>query len=113
MNILKKRGFYKLTPLYRPNSTGSFQYLKSLDYPIKAPDGTDFSLHVNKYKKESGCYTWSYEAYLSGNKLGFIECVKNSSGDWVAYRKQYQFVKFDPREKNSSMFLQVNNLKII
>ncbi|WP_338419680.1 site-specific DNA-methyltransferase [Metamycoplasma hominis] len=97
--FFKERGYYKLTLLFRPSSTGSFQYLKSLDYPIEAPDGTTFMLHVNKYKPESGCYTWSYDAYKAGNKLGFIECKKNSNDEWVAFRKQYQFVKFDPRTK--------------
>jgi len=52
-----ERGYYKRTFLFRPSSTGSFQYIKSLDYPIVAPDGTEFMLHVNKYKPESGCYT--------------------------------------------------------
>ncbi|MCV3754349.1 site-specific DNA-methyltransferase, partial [Ureaplasma zalophigenitalium] len=93
----KDRGYYKLTMLYRPSSTGSFQYTKSLDYPIKAPDGTYFELHVNKHKKESGCYTWAYKTYLEGEKLGFIECKKNSDNEWVAYRKQYEKVKFDPK----------------
>ena len=94
-----ERGYYKLTYLFHPSSTGSFQYLKSLDYPIKAPDGSDFMLHVNKYKPESGRYTWGYDAYLSGSKLGFIECKKNEDNEWVAFRKQYQYAKFDPRKK--------------
>ncbi len=94
-----ERGYYKNTYLYRPSSSGSFQYIKSLDYKIKAPNGELFSLHVNKEKKESGCYTWGYEAYLEGDKLGFIECKKNSDGDWVAYRKQYSKVTFDPHSK--------------
>jgi adenine-specific DNA-methyltransferase len=76
-----ERGFYKLTPLFHPSSSGSFQYTKSLDYQIKAPDGKLFSLHCNKNGKKNGCYTWSYETYLEGEKLGFIECKKNSDGD--------------------------------
>ena len=94
-----ERGYYKLTHLYRPSSTGSFQYTESLDYPIMAPDGTEFRLHCNKNGQKNGCYTWSYETYLAGNKLGFIECHKNNEGDWVAFRKQYQFVKFDVKNK--------------
>ena len=94
-----ERGYYKLTFLFHPSSTGSFQYIKSLDYPILAPDGTEFNLHVNKHKPESGCYTWSYDAYKIGNKLGFIEVKKNDKDEWVAFRKQYQFVKFDPKSK--------------
>ncbi|ACU78648.1 site-specific DNA-methyltransferase [Mycoplasma mycoides] len=94
------RGFYKTTLLFHPSSTGSFNYSKSLDYPITAPDGTKFMLHVNEIKPESGCYTWGYDAYLKGNELGFIECKKNKDNKWVAYRKQYQFVKFDPKNEN-------------
>ena len=94
-----ERGYYKLTHLYRPSSTGSFQYTESLDYPITAPDGTLFKLHVNKNGEKRGSYTWGYETYLEGNKLGFIECKKNNGGDWVAYRKQYQYVKFDPKTR--------------
>ena len=71
-----ERGFYKLTPLYHPSSTGSFQYTKSLDYKIKAPTGEMFSLHCNKGGKKRGCYTWGYKTYLEGDKLGFIECKK-------------------------------------
>lgn len=97
---LNERGRYKLTPLFHPSSNGSFQYIKSLDYEIKAPDGTMFSLHVNKGKnKRAGCYTWSYSAYKAGDELGFIECHKNNDGDWIAYRKQYEKVKFNPRTR--------------
>lgn len=96
-NFFNERGLYKLTPLFRPSSTGSFQYTESLDYKIKAPDGKLFSLHCNKGGVKRGCYTWGYKTYLAGDKLGFIECHKNKDGDWVAYRKQYQFVKFDPK----------------
>ena len=94
-----ERGYYKLTHLYHPSSSGSFQYIESLDYPIMAPDGTEFRLHCNKNGQKNGRYTWGYETYLTGNKLGFIECHKNSDGDWVAFRKQYQFVKFDVKKK--------------
>lgn len=95
----KERGKYKLTPLFRPSSTGSFQYTPTLDYKIKAPDGTMFSLHVNKNGERNGCYTWGQDTYEEGNKLGFIECLKNKSGDWIAYRKQYQYVKFNPKTR--------------
>ncbi|MDJ1645587.1 site-specific DNA-methyltransferase [Mycoplasma sp. M5725] len=94
-----ERGPYKLTLLFRPSSNGSFQYTKTLDYPIIAPDGSEFYLHVNKIKPQSGCYTWGYETYQEGNRQGFIECHKNNDGDWVAYRKQYANVKFDPKSR--------------
>lgn len=50
----EERGFYKTTYLFRPSSTGSFQYNESLDYPILAPDGTLFKLHVNKNGEKKG-----------------------------------------------------------
>ena len=58
-----------------------------------------FNLHVNKNGQRRGCYTWGHDTYLKGEELGFIECIKNKDGDWVAYRKQYQFVSFDPKKK--------------
>ncbi len=95
----EERGYYKLTDLHRPSSTGSFQYAESLDYLVDAPDGTKFKLYTNIIKPKSACYTWGYETYLKGKELGFIECVKNNDGYWVAKRKQYQFVKFNPKTK--------------
>ncbi|MGZ9432117.1 site-specific DNA-methyltransferase [Mycoplasma sp. 613B] len=97
--FFEERGYYKLTDLHHPSSTGSFQYIKSLDYLITAPDGTEFSLYNNIIKPESARYTWGYETYLKGRELGFIECVKNSEGYWIAKRKQYQYVKFNPKTK--------------
>ena len=97
--FFEERGFYKLTPLYRPSSSASFQYQESLDYKVEAPDGTLFGLHCNKNGEKNGCYTWGYETYLKGKELGFIEVKKNNDGDWVAYRKQYQLCKFDPTKK--------------
>ncbi len=92
-----ERGPYKITPLFRPSSTGSFQYSPTLDYKIKAESGEWFSLHCNKDGVKRGRYTWGKKTYEIGNKLGFIECRKNKDGDWVAYRKQYQYVKFNPK----------------
>ncbi|MHA0314467.1 site-specific DNA-methyltransferase [Mesomycoplasma ovipneumoniae] len=93
----EQRGYYKLTDLHRPSSKGSFQYKPSLDYEIKAPDGSLFKLYSNIIKPRSARYTWGYETYKKGDELGFIECVKNTKGYWVAKRKQYQFVKFNPK----------------
>ncbi|WP_233262771.1 site-specific DNA-methyltransferase [Mycoplasma sp. NEAQ87857] len=94
-----ERGYYKITDLYHPASSGAFKYSESLDYQIKAPDGTEFMLHKNLNKPKSGCYTWSKDSFDIGNSLGFILIKKNSKGFWQAYRKQYQFVKFDPKSK--------------
>ncbi|WP_308704704.1 site-specific DNA-methyltransferase [Mesomycoplasma hyopneumoniae] len=95
----EQRGYYKLTDLHRTSSTGAFQYIKSLDYPIIAPDGTSFTLYLNKNNPESARYTWGKDTFAEGEKQGFIEIVKNSRGDWVAKRKQYQYVKFNPKTK--------------
>ncbi|WP_308699313.1 site-specific DNA-methyltransferase [Mycoplasma tauri] len=93
----EQRGYYKLTDLHRPSSSGSFEYSPTLDYEIKAPDGSLFKLYSNIIKPRSACYTWGYKAYKKGDELGFIECEKNTEGYWVAKRKQYQFVKFNPK----------------
>ncbi|CRH48055.1 Uncharacterised protein [Chlamydia trachomatis] len=53
----EQRGYYKLTDLHRPSSTGSFQYIPSLDYEIKAPDGSLFKLYSNIIKPRSARYT--------------------------------------------------------
>ncbi|WP_404923956.1 site-specific DNA-methyltransferase [Mesomycoplasma hyopneumoniae] len=95
----EQRGYYKLTDLHHTSSTGAFQYIKSLDYPIIAPDGTSFTLYLNKNNPESARYTWGKDTFAEGQKHGFIEIVKNSRGDWVAKRKQYQYVKFNPKTK--------------
>ncbi|WNM15912.1 site-specific DNA-methyltransferase [Mesomycoplasma ovipneumoniae] len=95
----EQRGYYKLIDLHHTSSTGAFKYIKSLDYPIIAPDGTSFTLYLNKNSPESACYTWGKETFVEGEKHGFIEIVKNSRGDWVAKRKQYQNVKFNPKTK--------------
>ncbi|WP_337905257.1 site-specific DNA-methyltransferase [Mesomycoplasma ovipneumoniae] len=94
-----QRGYYKLTDLHRTSSEGAIQYKKSLDYPIIAPDGTSFTLYLNKKNPESARYTWGKDTFAEGQKQGFIEIVKNSHGDWVAKRKQYQYVKFNPNTK--------------
>ncbi|ENX51180.1 type III restriction-modification system methylase [Mesomycoplasma flocculare ATCC 27716] len=93
----EQRGYYRLVDLHRGSSASSFQYLESLDYEIKAPDGSFFKLYTNIKKPKSARYTWSYKTYLAGKKQGFIQVIKNNEGFWVAKRKQYQFVKFNPK----------------
>lgn len=94
-----ERGFYKLTPLHHPSSSGAFQYQESLDYKIEAPDGTMFKLYCNKEKPKSARYTWSKELFDFGFKNGFIEFLKNDNNDWVAYRKVYEKVKIDNNKR--------------
>ncbi|MHA0297156.1 site-specific DNA-methyltransferase [Mesomycoplasma ovipneumoniae] len=94
-----QRGYYKLIDLHHKSTARSFKYIKSLDYPIIAPDGTSFTLYLNKNNPESACYTWGKDTFAEGQKQGFIEIVKNSRGDWVAKRKLYQYVKFNHNTK--------------
>nr|WP_308701345.1 site-specific DNA-methyltransferase [Mesomycoplasma hyorhinis] len=92
-----ERGYYRLVDLHHGSSASTFKYLESLDYEIEAPDGTFFKLFTNIKKPKSACYTWSYKTYSEGKKQGFIQVIKNNEGFWVAKRKQYQFVKFNPK----------------
>ena len=95
-----ERGAYLLVPLHHPSTIGSFQYTQSLDYPIKAPDGTNFRLYCNKNGQKNARYTWGYDTYKAGEKAGFIEILKNHKDEWVAYRKQYEFARFNPKTRN-------------
>jgi adenine-specific DNA-methyltransferase len=98
-----ERGYYKLTPLWHSNSGSSFAYQESLDYPVKAPDGSTITIWRNDEKPRNRwmCYTWGKKAFDNGNSLGFIEFVKEKNGKWSLYRKMYTKVKFDP--KNGSV----------
>nr|WP_272457926.1 site-specific DNA-methyltransferase [Mycoplasma bradburyae] len=95
----EERGYYKLTPLWRTNSGSTFQYQKSLDYPIEAPDGSIITIwrNENKPDHEKMRYTWSKRVFDVGQKLGFIEYVKEKNGKWSVYRKIYEKVKFDTK----------------
>ncbi len=97
----EERGYYCLTPLWHSNSGSSFGYVESLDYEIEAPDGTKFKIYQNENKDKNNkmCYTWSKDTFNVGKKLGFIEIKKDKSGNWCAYRKMYEKVKFDPKSR--------------
>ncbi|STQ83975.1 type III R-M system modification enzyme [Helicobacter fennelliae] len=96
--FFKTRGYYKLTPLMHSCSASSFKYIESLDYEVKAPDGTIFKNHQNIKKPKSYCYTWSKKLFDFGNANGFIEIQKTSDGFWCIYRKMYEFCAIDNKK---------------
>lgn len=78
------RGKYYLQKL----GMGSIQYSDSLDYEIKAPDGTSIKPADNNNGNKA-CWRWSKLKYLWGYENDFIEIKKDSSGIWTVYTKQY------------------------
>ena len=92
------RGYYKLDKLDRASLT----YSKSLDYAIKAPDGTNIypggseKAFVNrqqgKAKTKDWCWRWSLSKLEWGIKNGFIVIQQDKEGVWKVYSKQYEFV---------------------
>ncbi|MEM4270609.1 MAG: site-specific DNA-methyltransferase [Candidatus Pacearchaeota archaeon] len=90
---LETRGRYYLRDLdYR----GS--YSKTLDYPIKTPDGT--KIYAGGKLGEPNTWRWSEEKFKRGLKNGFI-VFKKIKNKWKVYIKQYQFVdnEGNPRER--------------
>lgn len=95
---LSERGKYNLTDLDHVSSKSSFQYIESLDYLIKAPDGTMFKNYRNIIKPKSYCYTLGQKLFNFANKNGFIFYKKvkiNGNEYWKAYRKSYEKVIID------------------
>ena len=80
----EERGPYYLQKL----GMGSIQYSESLDYDIKAPDGTTVRPKDNNKGKQA-CWRWSQSKYQWGKENGFIEIKKDSSDIWTVYTKQY------------------------
>ena len=93
------RGAYNITDLDRVCSTSSFKYQPTLDYEIQAPDGTWFKNYRNLLKEKSYAYTLGKELFDFCNENGFIEFKKTSQGYWKAYRKSYQLVTIDRKNK--------------
>lgn len=79
----KERGPYYLQKL----AQSSIQYSKSLDYAIKAPDGSN--IYPGETNGKKNCYRWSSEKVAWGIKYGFIEFKKDRHGEWQVYTKQY------------------------
>ncbi len=84
----KERGKYQLIKL----DSASIQYSSSLDYPIKAPDGTE--IYPGNKEKES-CWRWSKEKLEWGIKNDFVVIKKDKNGKWAVYTKQYLKVDKD------------------
>ena len=93
------RGAYNITDLDRVCSASSFKYQPTLDYEIQAPDGTWFKNYRNLLKEKSYAYTLGKELFDFCNENGFIEFKKTSQGYWKAYRKSYQLVTIDRKNK--------------
>lgn len=78
----KTRGKHQLIKL----DSASIQYSKSLDYPIKAPDGTD--IYAGKGKIKS-CWRWSVDKFNWGVQNGYVVIKKDRNNEWAVYTKQY------------------------
>lgn len=78
------RGPYYLQKL----GMGSIQYSTSLDYPIKAPDGSDIYPKDNNSGKKA-CWRWSQSKLIWGIENDFVIIKKDSKNVWTVYTKQY------------------------
>ncbi|MEW6557267.1 MAG: site-specific DNA-methyltransferase [Elusimicrobiota bacterium] len=78
----KKRGKYQLVKL----NSASIQYSKSLDYPIKSPNGKNI---FPSYGNKQACWRWSKAKLEWGIKNDFVVIKKDKNEDWAVYTKQY------------------------
>lgn len=83
-DFIKKRGKFYLRDLDYKGS-----YSKTLDYAIKAPDGT--TMKAGDKNGKPNTWRWSKEKFEWGIKNDFIVFKKNHDR-WKVYIKQYQFV---------------------
>ncbi|WP_420704360.1 site-specific DNA-methyltransferase [Mesomycoplasma hyorhinis] len=88
-------GYYRLERL----AYKGLDYQASLDYELEAPDGTKFRIYQNIKKPQTMRYIWSKELFDYANSLNLVEIKKTQQGNWVAYKKVYQYAKFDARTK--------------
>lgn len=77
------RGKYQTRDL----SVGSLGYVESLDYPIKAPDGS--LILANKNGEKINRWRWSKEKLKWGLANDFVEFKKNANGEWKIHTKMY------------------------
>lgn len=77
------RGKYQLIGL----DSASLGYVKSLDYPIIAPDGT--GIHPNIDNRKISRWRWGKEKLEWGLKNDFVVIKKNQKNNWGVYTKQY------------------------
>ncbi len=78
----KNRGKYQLVKL----NSASIQYSASLDYSIKAPDGSDI---YPSYNDKKACWRWSKKKLEWGLANDFIAIKKDRDQKWAVYTKQY------------------------
>ena len=79
---VKERGKYQLIKL----NSASIQYSKSLDYPIKSPDGKDI---LPSYGSKRACWRWGKNKLEWGIKNEFVVIKKDKNDKWAVYTKQY------------------------
>ncbi len=77
------RGKYQLIKL----DSASLGYIKSLDYPIEAPDGT--LIYPNKGDQKVSRWRWSKEKLKWGIENDFVVIKKDINNEWAVYTKQY------------------------
>lgn len=82
-DYVEERGPYYLQKL----AQSSIQYSKNLDYPIRAPDGTE--VYPGKTNGKKNCYRWSKGKVQWGIENGFVVFKKDNLGNWQVYTKQY------------------------
>ncbi len=85
----KERGKYQLIKL----DSASLGYIKSLDYPIEAPDGTE--IYPNKNGEKVSRWRWGKDKLEWGIKNDFIVIKKDKNNNWAVYTKQYLNVDKD------------------
>lgn len=78
------RGKYQLVKL----ASASLQYSDSLNYSIKAPDGTIVYPSDNT-DKEKAIWRWGKEKLKWGFENEFLEWKKDKNNIWQLYSKQY------------------------
>ncbi|MGH2086356.1 site-specific DNA-methyltransferase [Aerococcus urinaeequi] len=77
------RGKHQLIKL----DSASLGYIKSLDYPINAPDGT--IIYPNKGNEKISRWRWSKQKFEWGIKNGYVVIKKDRDNEWAVYTKQY------------------------
>lgn len=90
----KERGRFYYDSLDR----GTLGYIKSLDYPILAPDGTEvFPNGRNEILNDGWRWKWGKDKLKWGIDNGFIEVRENNTKDngWGVYYKIYENVDND------------------
>lgn len=100
---IKQRGKYKLIKL----SSRSLGYIKSLDYPIKCPDGK--LINPNRDNNKIARWRWSKQKFEWGIKNDFIEFKKDNNKSWIVYTKQY----FKVDNENNSIVRALPPLALI